>query len=45
MVIMLGEPVSLVADVLKQAQGEGTAAEHDRVGAAGDVDFLLALGQ
>ena len=44
-VIMLGEPVGLVADVLKQPQGERAAAEDDRVGPAGDVDLLLALGQ
>ena len=43
--IMLGEPVGLVADVLEQAEGERAAAEDDRVGPAGDVDLLLALGQ
>jgi hypothetical protein len=44
-VVVLGEAVGLVADVLEQAEGEGAAAQHDRVRAAGDVDLLLALGQ
>ena len=42
---MLGEAVGLVADVLQQPQGERAAAQDDRVGPAGDVDLLLALGQ
>ncbi len=43
--IMLGEPVGLVADVLQQPQGERSAAQHDRVGPAGQIDLLLLLGQ
>ena len=44
-VVMLGEPVRLVANVLEQTKGERPAAEDDRVGAAGHVDLFLALGQ
>ena len=44
-VIVLGEAVGFVADVLEQPEGERPAAEDDRVGAAGDVDLFLALGQ
>src|SRR3954463_15147879 len=42
-VVMLGEPVGLVANVLEQAEGERTAAEDDGVGAAGHVDLFFAL--
>ena len=44
-VVVLGEAVGLVADVLEQPQGERAAAQDDRVGPAGDVDLLLLLGQ
>src|SRR5690348_2915202 len=44
-VIMLGEAVGFVADVLKEPQRRGVAIEPERLGVAGAVDFLLALGQ
>ena len=43
--IMLGEPVGLIANVLQEPEGERAAAEHDRVGPAGDEDLLFTLGE
>ena len=39
------EPVGLVAHLLEQVQRLGVARDADRVGAAGPVDLLEALGQ
>src|SRR5438270_13968744 len=44
-VVMLGEPMGLVANVLEQTKGERPAAEDNRVGAAGHENLFLALGQ
>src|SRR3954447_14929685 len=44
-VVVLGEAVGLVADVLEQAQGGGVPAQAQRLRRAGAVDLLLALGQ
>src|SRR5262245_42546252 len=45
MVVMLRESVGLVADILKEPQGEGTPTQYDRVRQARDVDLFLLLRQ
>src|SRR5579883_1530305 len=44
-VVMLGEAVGLVADVLEQPQGRRVPAEAQGLGGVGPEDLLLALGQ
>jgi hypothetical protein len=44
-VIVLGEAMSLVANILQQPQRERVAAEPQRLGLPRHVDFLLAFGQ
>src|SRR5512135_1083192 len=44
-VVMLGEAVGLVADVLQEPQRERPPAQNDRLGLPGDEDLFLALGQ
>ena len=44
-VIVPGEPVGFVADVLQEPQGERASAQHDRVGPAGHEDLFLLLGE
>ena len=43
--VVLGEAVGFVADVLQEPQGVGVLREPTRLGLAGHVDFFLALGQ
>ena len=43
--IVLGEAVRFVADVLQQAQREGVAAQAQRLFGVGAVDLFAALGQ
>src|SRR5437870_7740461 len=43
--VVLGEAVGLVAHVLEQPQRRGVLAQAQRLGLAGPVDLLLALGQ
>ena len=45
MMVVLGETVRLVADVLQQAEREGVAGKFERVGLAGAVDLFLTLGE
>jgi hypothetical protein len=45
MVVMLGETMGLVADVLKKPQGITVAAQTKRLVGAGRKDELLAFGQ
>jgi hypothetical protein len=45
MMIVLGEAMRFVPDVLEEAKSEGPAAEHDRAGTSGKEEFLLALGE
>ena len=45
MVIVLGEAVGFVADVLQQAEGEGVAARAERLVFAGEEDFFFLLGE
>ena len=45
MVVVLGEAVSLVADVLQQPQSIRVAAEDLRIGLTGQEHFFLALGE
>src|SRR6478736_8998028 len=44
-VVVLGEAVGFVADVLKEAEGEGVAGEFYRVAFAGEEDFFFLLGE
>jgi hypothetical protein len=44
-VVVLGEAVGFVADVLQEAKGGGVAAEFDRLGVAGAEDLFLLLGE
>src|SRR6516225_458143 len=44
-VIMLGEAVGFIADVLQQPQSRGMAAQLQRLGVAGPVDLFFALGE
>ena len=44
-VVVLGESVGFVADILQQSQGERMFAQPMRFRLAGDEDFFLALGQ
>ena len=43
--IVLREPMGLVAHVLQQPQRRGMPAQAQRLRLAGAIDFLLALGQ
>ena len=45
MMIMLGEAVGFVADVLQQPQGVGVAAEAQGFVAVREIDELFALGE
>src|SRR5947209_7838702 len=44
-VVMLGEAVGLVTDVLQQPQRRRVSAQADRLGIAGAVNLLVPLGQ
>jgi hypothetical protein len=44
-VVVLGEAVGFVADLLEQAQGRIVAGQADGAAAGLDVELLLALGQ
>src|SRR5262249_21132916 len=45
MVVMLREPVRFVAHILQQPQRRRVPAHTQRLGVAGAVDFLFALGE
>src|SRR5262249_10837138 len=45
MMIMLGEAVCLIADVLEQPKSERTAPQDERPSGSLEVDLLLSLGQ
>jgi hypothetical protein len=44
MVVVLGEAVGFVADVLEEPQGVRVAAEAEGIFAARDKEFFFALG-
>jgi hypothetical protein len=44
-VVVLGEAVGFVADVLEEAEGVAVAGEPAGFGLAGDVDLFFSLGE